>query len=80
MWDYVGDNYVHRLIMNKDDGKLVEIGRSFGLGDEEKVESLAMEYTFLLTQQVCLLIEFTKHTSRNSYFIYSRVITKPYEP
>lgn len=56
MWDYVGDNYVHRLIMNKDDGKLVEIGRSFGLEDEEKVESLALEYTFLLTHQVCLFI------------------------
>ncbi|KAI6647610.1 BRCA1-associated protein-like [Oopsacas minuta] len=52
VWDYVGDNYVHRLIMNKDDGKLVEIGRSFGLGDEEKMESLALEYTFLLTQQL----------------------------
>jgi len=25
VWDYVGDNYVHRLIQNKEDGKLVEM-------------------------------------------------------
>ena len=25
VWDYVGDNYVHRLIQNKGDGKLVEL-------------------------------------------------------
>jgi len=25
VWDYVGDNYVHRLIQNKADGKLVEL-------------------------------------------------------
>lgn len=24
VWDYAGDNYVHRLIQNKADGKLVE--------------------------------------------------------
>lgn len=24
VWDYVGDNYVHRLVQNKGDGKLVE--------------------------------------------------------
>ena len=25
VWDYIGDNYVHRLIQNKSDGKLVEL-------------------------------------------------------
>ena len=25
VWDYTGDNYVHRLIQNKVDGKLVEL-------------------------------------------------------
>lgn len=25
VWDYEGDNYVHRLIQNKVDGKLVEL-------------------------------------------------------
>lgn len=29
VWDYVGDNFVHRLVQNKGDGKLVE-GRSPG--------------------------------------------------
>ena len=25
VWDYVGDNYVHRLIQNKADGKIVAV-------------------------------------------------------
>lgn len=25
MWDYAGDNYVHRLIQSKTDGKLIEL-------------------------------------------------------
>jgi hypothetical protein len=25
VWDYAGDNYVHRLIQSKTDGKLVEV-------------------------------------------------------
>ena len=25
VWDYVGDNYVHRLVQSKTDGKIVEI-------------------------------------------------------
>lgn len=30
MWDYVGDNYVHRLIQSKTDGKLVELSGDQG--------------------------------------------------
>lgn len=33
VWDYVADNYVHRLIQNKTDGKLVQLdegGRAVG--------------------------------------------------
>lgn len=26
VWDYVGDNFVHRLLQNKDDGKMVALG------------------------------------------------------
>ena len=26
VWDYVGDNFVHRLVQNKEDGKMVEVG------------------------------------------------------
>jgi hypothetical protein len=25
VWDYIGDNYVHRLVQNKSDGKLVQV-------------------------------------------------------
>ncbi|CAI4500205.1 CPA_1a_G0023380.mRNA.1.CDS.1 [Saccharomyces cerevisiae] len=31
VWDYAGDNYVHRLVQNEVDGKLVEVG---GSGDD----------------------------------------------
>lgn len=34
VWDYVGDNFVHRILMNKGDGKLVE-------GESEKSEVCA---------------------------------------
>ncbi|XP_031570682.1 BRCA1-associated protein-like isoform X2 [Actinia tenebrosa] len=40
VWDYTGDNYVHRLIQNKTDGKLVEYGPAQG------------QYTYLLTNQL----------------------------
>lgn len=33
MWDYVGDNYVHRLIQSKTDGKLVELNHHCTHGD-----------------------------------------------
>ncbi|KAK3737456.1 hypothetical protein QZH41_008333, partial [Actinostola sp. cb2023] len=53
VWDYTGDNYVHRLIQNKTDGKLVEYGPArVQLGDEEKLDSLTLEYTYLLTNQL----------------------------
>jgi BRCA1-associated protein len=39
VWDYVGDNYVHRLIQNKSDGKLVEL-RGEGVNNYEIVRSL----------------------------------------
>ena len=63
VWDYVGDNFVHRLVQNNEDGKLVQQeargdlgkgGRGWeGMGDaEEKVDSLQLEYTYLLTSQL----------------------------
>lgn len=33
VWDYVGDNYVHRLIQSKTDGKLVELNHYCSHGD-----------------------------------------------
>jgi len=60
VWDYVGDEYIHRLICNKADGKLVELpsardqpqsssGQTF---TKDKVEAVAKEYGMLLTTQL----------------------------
>jgi len=62
VWDYVGDNFVHRLVQNTEDGKLVEQEARLGDGGkhdlgwtgegEDKVDSLQLEYTYLLTSQL----------------------------
>jgi len=55
VWDYAGDNFVHRLLQNKDDGKLVEVGnraRSTDGNSDEKVDNLQLEFTYLLTTQL----------------------------
>lgn len=63
VWDYAGDGYVHRLIQNKSDGKLVELPSAFSSihsedpasGDyvpREKLDKIGMEYTYLLTSQL----------------------------
>ncbi|KAK4987308.1 hypothetical protein LTR50_004734 [Elasticomyces elasticus] len=68
VWDYAGDGYVHRLIQNKSEtstgsGRMVDLPysrhpnaafRAEG-GDSvprEKMESMANEYTYLLTSQL----------------------------
>jgi BRCA1-associated protein len=64
VWDYAGDGYVHRLIQSKPDSRLIDLPerqrheneafRSEG-GDSvprEKMESMAAEYTYLLTSQL----------------------------
>ncbi|XP_011134904.1 BRCA1-associated protein isoform X2 [Harpegnathos saltator] len=55
VWDYVGDNFVHRLLQDKD-GKMVEGGRTEakneGAAVEEKVDSVQLEFTYLLTSQL----------------------------
>ena len=43
VWDYVGDNYVHRLIQNKEDGKLVEMDERGQRVTDEKMDSLTLE-------------------------------------
>jgi len=64
VWDYVGDNFVHRLLQNNADGKLVEVeGRStnnsrpsYNKGEnmehEEKLDSVQLEYLYLLQNQL----------------------------
>ena len=44
VWDYAGDNYVHRLVQNKADGKMVRVGdERDDVGDDEKLDSIALE-------------------------------------
>ena len=43
MWDYAGDNYVHRLVQNKADGKLVEVNEQNAGEQEEKIDALNLE-------------------------------------
>jgi BRCA1-associated protein len=57
VWDYQGDGYVHRLIQNKSDGKLVELS---GPSDKEsakklsqdKLDALGLEFSYLLTSSL----------------------------
>jgi len=43
VWDYVGDNFVHRLVQNKGDGKLVE-GSSPGKLDVQFMHTYINKY------------------------------------
>ncbi|KTW25939.1 hypothetical protein T552_03213 [Pneumocystis carinii B80] len=65
IWDYVGDCYVHRLIPNKIDGNLLKfpstsyapntdssVSEQNYLDMKEKMESMSLEYTYLLTSQL----------------------------
>lgn len=54
VWDYAGDNFVHRLFQNKTDGKLVATQQPPGGDDggEEKLDSMQLEFTYLLTSQL----------------------------
>jgi BRCA1-associated protein len=62
VWDYAGDMWVHRLIRDKGDSKVIELpsssrsglgpGRGEDMVPREKLESIGMEYTHLLTSQL----------------------------
>ncbi|KAF2178331.1 hypothetical protein K469DRAFT_754624 [Zopfia rhizophila CBS 207.26] len=68
VWDYAGDGYVHRLIQNKADGKLVDLpaptqpslsfnsnsmtGYASDTVPREKLDNMGMEYAYLLTSQL----------------------------
>lgn len=59
VWDYAGDMWVHRLIREKGDGKVVELpGHHDSRREEEdvvpraKLDSIGMEYTHLLASQL----------------------------
>ncbi|VDL81826.1 unnamed protein product [Nippostrongylus brasiliensis] len=56
VWDYAGDNYVHRLIQSDTEGKVVEYQRGGAEGESEekkdKLDGIKLEYTCLLTSQL----------------------------
>lgn len=52
VWDYVGDNFVHRLVQSKGDGKLVAVEDQQSSEMDGKADSLSLEYTYLLTSQL----------------------------
>ncbi|CAG8492231.1 1379_t:CDS:2, partial [Paraglomus occultum] len=62
VWDYAGDGYVHRLIQNKSDGKLVELPSPNAppqvqappteQAGQDKIDAIGLEYSYLLTTQL----------------------------
>lgn len=61
VWDYAGDMWVHRLIRDKGDSKVIELpassrgnaqGGDMDMVPREKLENIGMEYTHLLTSQL----------------------------
>ncbi|XP_052423241.1 BRCA1-associated protein-like [Carassius gibelio] len=52
VWDYAGDNYVHRLVASKNDGKMVQYECEGDTCQDEKIDALQLEYSYLLTSQL----------------------------
>ncbi|KAI6171998.1 hypothetical protein M3Y98_00924100 [Aphelenchoides besseyi] len=53
VWDYVGDNFVHRLIQTSTDGKMVEFqGSEDDQKSDEKMNGIQLEYSCLLSSQL----------------------------
>ncbi|KAL7846719.1 hypothetical protein SRHO_G00216990 [Serrasalmus rhombeus] len=52
VWDYAGDNYVHRLVASKTDGKMVQYECEGDSCQDEKIDALQLEYSYLLTSQL----------------------------
>ena len=53
-----GDNYVHRLIQNKGDGKLVEVDEGGNVMQTEKVDSIQLEVSLKTNHGISLIIWF----------------------
>ncbi|VDO03956.1 unnamed protein product [Rodentolepis nana] len=51
VWDYADDAYVHRIAVNLEDGKLVQVGEGGETGDK-KTDNLCMEFSALLVSQL----------------------------
>ncbi|CAH8510563.1 unnamed protein product [Schistosoma turkestanicum] len=51
VWDYADDAYVHRLAVNHEDGKLVQVGPNSETGNK-KLDVISMEFSAILTSQL----------------------------
>lgn len=51
VWDYAGDNFVHRLLQSTSQGKLVAT-QTAGEEGEEKIDSMQLEFSHLLTSEL----------------------------
>ncbi|ONH77818.1 RING finger protein ETP1 [Pichia kudriavzevii] len=54
VWDYAEDGYVHRLVQNEADGKIVELPLhdESKKSNEEKIDKIGFEYSKLLITQL----------------------------
>jgi BRCA1-associated protein len=54
VWDYAEDGYVHRLVQNEADGKIIELtlNDQSKKTNEEKVENIGLEYSKMLITQL----------------------------
>ncbi|XP_074869158.1 BRCA1-associated protein isoform X2 [Carettochelys insculpta] len=50
VWDYAGDNYVHRLVASKTDGKIVQYECEGDMCQDEKIDSLQLEINNMKTK------------------------------
>ncbi|VDD76744.1 unnamed protein product [Mesocestoides corti] len=51
VWDYADDTYVHRIAVNQEDGKIVQVGEGSETGDK-KTDYLSMEFSAVLVSQL----------------------------
>lgn len=62
VWDYAGDNYVHRLIANEADGKIVELSENKERESKSpQKDTESVEYSELLLSQLMSQREYYEH-------------------
>ncbi|XP_036210348.1 BRCA1-associated protein isoform X2 [Myotis myotis] len=78
VWDYAGDNYVHRLVASKTDGKIVQYECEGDTCQEEKIDALQLEksYYALLSEAIYPFPAVTQHCS---FIHYSYLLTSQLE-
>eukprot|EP00802_Teleaulax_amphioxeia_P007029 Tamp_07035.p1 GENE.Tamp_07035~~Tamp_07035.p1 ORF type:complete len:504 (+),score=106.82 Tamp_07035:818-2329(+) len=64
VWDYTGDNYVHRLVANKMDGKLVELPEGGHKGQRKGEEDAKLEEALVGSKLDSVLQEYNEMLTR----------------